>query len=114
MVKVKATDRSIATGRRVKELGRIATPGEEFYVSEARFNYLNGNNPLRTVFVIKAENEVKEQPKLEDLLVLQKEPEVVTIEPETVTVFNDIKKREEIEAVQKPKRTYRKKTTKSE
>ena len=44
-MKVIATDVSRRFNLRLKELHRVANPGEVFEVTEDRFVYLNGNNP---------------------------------------------------------------------
>ena len=44
-MKVIATDVSKRYNLRLKELHRVANPGEIFEVTEDRFVYLNGNNP---------------------------------------------------------------------
>ena len=55
MKHVKATNVSSITGIKIKELGRIAMPGEEFDVSDSRYVVLSGNNMYHKVFVILCE-----------------------------------------------------------
>ena len=50
-MKVIATDVSRRYNLRLKELHRVANPGEIFEVTEDRFVYLNGNNPRGYVVV---------------------------------------------------------------
>ena len=51
MIKVAATDMSVKLNVGIKELGRIATPGEEFEVSNTRYPVLTGRNQYKAVFV---------------------------------------------------------------
>lgn len=58
---VVATEMSSRLNVRIKELQRVAIPGEEFEVSPSRYELLHGNNRYRAVFVVLAEkgNEVE-------------------------------------------------------
>lgn len=58
-MKVKATNQYEKLGLRDNELGRIPKEGEEFEVSEERYNVLTKTNKFNTVFVEKIE-EAKE------------------------------------------------------
>lgn len=69
MVRVKATDASIKYNIRIKELRRCASPGEEFDVSDSRFDTLSGNNHYHVIFVAKCE---EEEPELEEEVVVKK------------------------------------------
>lgn len=55
-MKVRATDVSAKLKVGIKELHRIATPGEEFDVTNARYKILSGDNRYRAVFVINVDN----------------------------------------------------------
>ena len=75
-MKVQATDVSKRYKLKIKELGRIANPGEVFEVTRDRFVVLNGANQFKSVFVVRytePENEVeKEQlPESKEQLVNQ-------------------------------------------
>ena len=66
-MKVQATDVSKRYKLKIKELGRIANPGEVFEVTRDRFVVLNGANQFKSVFVVRytepekeVEKEVKE------------------------------------------------------
>ena len=59
-MKVVATAASSKLGVKVKELGRIARPGEEFEVSQARFKILNGGNRYRSIFAVPVPNVPKQ------------------------------------------------------
>lgn len=50
---VKATMMSSKLRVGIKELGRIANPGEEFEISSVRYPILAGNNKYNAVFVTK-------------------------------------------------------------
>lgn len=50
-MRVKATDMSMRLNIRIKELHRIASPGEEFDVSPMRYEILSGKNAYKAVFV---------------------------------------------------------------
>ena len=50
-MKVQATDVSKRYKLKIKELGRIANPGEVFEVTRDRFVVLNGANQFKSVFV---------------------------------------------------------------
>ena len=58
MKHVRATNVSAITGIKIKELGRVASPGEEFDVIDSRFKTLSGNNMYHKVFVVLAEQPV--------------------------------------------------------
>ena len=63
-MKVQATDVSKRYKLKIKELGRIANPGEVFEVTRDRFVVLNGANQFKSVFVVRytePERESKEQ-----------------------------------------------------
>ena len=66
-MKVQATDVSKRYKLKIKELGRIANPGEVFEVTRDRFVVLNGANQFKSVFVTRyVEPEpVKEEAKVE-------------------------------------------------
>ena len=50
-MKVQATDVSKRYKLKIKELGRIANPGEVFEVTRERFVVLNGANQYKSIFV---------------------------------------------------------------
>ena len=60
---VKATEMSLKLQVAIKELKRIAAPGEEFEVSSIRYQILSGNNKYNAVFVIKVPDKPKEDPQ---------------------------------------------------
>ena len=68
-MKVQATDVSKRFKLKIKELGRIANPGEVFEVARDRFVVLNGANQFKSVFVTRyVEPEpVKEEAKIEEV-----------------------------------------------
>ena len=68
-MKVQATDVSKRYKLKIKELGRIANPGEVFEVTRDRFVVLNGANQFKSVFVTRyVEPEpVKEEAKVEEV-----------------------------------------------
>ena len=68
-MKVQATDVSKRYKLKIKELGRIANPGEVFEVTRDRFIVLNGANQFKSVFVTRyVEPEpVKEEAKVEEV-----------------------------------------------
>lgn len=51
MKRVKATRESMMSNIKIKELGRIAAPGEVFDVSNMRYVTLTGRNMYHKVFV---------------------------------------------------------------
>lgn len=51
MKSVKATDASQKHNIKIRELGRVANPGEVFKVTDERYRVLNGNNRFGYVFV---------------------------------------------------------------
>lgn len=57
MKKVRATSASTDLRVEIKELHRLALPGEEFEVSDDRFEVLRGNNRFKAVFVSEIEQE---------------------------------------------------------
>ena len=76
-MKVQATDVSKRFKLKIKELGRIANPGEVFEVTRERFVVLNGANQFKSIFVTryiepepaKEETEpVKEEAKIEEVV----------------------------------------------
>ena len=76
-MKVQATDVSKRFKLKIKELGRIANPGEVFEVTRDRFVVLNGANQFKSIFVtryvepepVKEETEpVKEEAKVEEVV----------------------------------------------
>ena len=68
-MKVQATDVSKRYKLKIKEIGRIANPGEVFEVTRDRFVVLNGANQFKSVFVTRyVEPEpVKEEAKVEEV-----------------------------------------------
>lgn len=63
-MKVQATDVSKRFKLKIKELGRIANPGEVFEVTRDRFVVLNGANQFKSVFVVRytePENEAEKE-----------------------------------------------------
>lgn len=71
MLKVIATDVSKKYNLRLKELHRVAQPGEIFEVTDDRFVYLNGNNPKGYVVVEwyqEPEEEIKETKTFDDIV----------------------------------------------
>ena len=52
-MKVQATDVSKRYKLKIKELGRIANPGEVFEVTRDRFVVLNGANQFKSVFAVR-------------------------------------------------------------
>ena len=73
-MKVQATDVSKRYKLKIKELGRIANPGEVFEVTRDRFVVLNGANQFKSVFVVRY-TEPKKEPEKE-ILPESKEPPV--------------------------------------
>ncbi len=103
-MKVIATDVSRRYNLRLKELHRVANPGEIFEVTEERFVYLNGNNPrgYRVVEWYQEPEEVKVEPVVEEVEPIVEEVEPVVVEPVMVEV--------PMEEKPKKKRTTKKKT----
>ena len=64
-MRVRATDRSKVLHIPIIELRRIVEPGEEFELSEAAFQRLNGNGPSHIKFVeeVIVEKPVKKRKK---------------------------------------------------
>ena len=62
-MKVQATDVSKRYKLKIKELGRIANPGEVFEVTRDRFVVLNGANQFKSVFVVRYTEPEKEPEK---------------------------------------------------
>lgn len=60
---VKATDMSSKLNVRIKELHRVASPGEQFEVSPMRFEILNGKNRYKAVFVTAVKAATEKQTK---------------------------------------------------
>ena len=72
-MKVQATDVSKRYKLKIKELGRIANPGEVFEVTRERYIILNGANQYKSVFVTKY---VEPEPAKEEAKVEEVKPEV--------------------------------------
>ena len=71
-MKVQATDVSKRYKLKIKELGRIANPGEVFEVTRDRFVVLNGANQFKSVFVVRyTEPEKKPEKEVKEVLVDQ-------------------------------------------
>ena len=96
MIKVRATGASRMYGKTIKELGRIANPGEEFFVTPERLEVLLGKNPY---FLCTVERVDEDQPVVEVKPVVE---EIVEEKAEVV--------KEEIPTPKKT--TTKKKTTK--
>ena len=62
-MKVQATDVSKRYKLKIKELGRIANPGEVFEVTRDRFVVLNGANQFKSIFVVRYTEPEKESEK---------------------------------------------------
>ena len=62
-MKVQATDVSKRYKLKIKELGRIANPGEVFEVTRDRFVVLNGANQFKSIFVVRYTEPEKEPEK---------------------------------------------------
>ena len=72
-MKVQATDVSKRFKLKIKELGRIANPGEVFEVTRDRFVVLNGANQFKSIFVTRY---VEPEPAKEETKVEERKPEV--------------------------------------
>lgn len=72
-MKVQATDVSKRFKLKIKELGRIANPGEVFEVTRDRFVVLNGANQFKSIFVTRY---VEPEPAKEETKVEEVKPEV--------------------------------------
>ena len=72
-MKVQATDVSKRYKLKIKELGRIANPGEVFEVTRDRFVVLNGANQFKSVFVVRY-TEPEKEPEKEILPESKKQP----------------------------------------
>ena len=72
-MKVQATDVSKRYKLKIKELGRIANPGEVFEVTRERYIILNGANQYKSIFVTKY---VEPEPAKEEVKVEEVKPEV--------------------------------------
>ena len=72
-MKVQATDVSKRYKLKIKELGRIANPGEVFEVTRERYIILNGANQYKSIFVTKY---VEPEPAKEEAKVEEVKPEV--------------------------------------
>ena len=71
-MKVQATDVSKRYKLKIKELGRIANPGEVFEVTRDRFVVLNGANQFKSVFVVRyTEPEKEPEKEVKEVLVDQ-------------------------------------------
>ena len=81
MKHVVATNVSMITGIKIKELGRVAFPGEEFDVSESRFIVLSGNNMYHKVFAILAESKHTNAEPVEEIQVDESIIEEIEEEP---------------------------------
>ena len=93
---VRATEASAKLRVKIKDLGRIATPGEEFEVSESRYEVLAGKNKYKAVFVVpvvveKEEVAFVEEPEVVEQVV-EEQPEVVE-EPVVEEVVQEKPKR---------------------
>ena len=62
-MKVQATDVSKRYKLKIKELGRVANPGEVFEVTRDRIVVLNGANQFKSVFVVRYTEPEKEVEK---------------------------------------------------
>ena len=78
-MKVQATDVSKRFKLKIKELGRIANPGEVFEVTRDRFVVLNGANQFKSIFVTRY---VEPEPAKEEMV---KEEAIEEIKPEVQT-----------------------------
>jgi len=105
MVKVRATKASRIYNKAFKEFHRIVEEGEEFEITEERYDFLHGGNQFNIIFVEKVE-EKKEKVKI-DPPVKEEQPEIFVIEPGEEPVKVD----EELKPVKKtkPKTTKKKK-----
>lgn len=112
-MKVRATEASQKLSVKIRDLNRIAQPGEVFEVSEARFDVLHGHNKFGVVFVEKLDAEPA--PKVEKAVVkpaedvVEEKPEIIVIEPGKEPVRVNEKLEEEKPKVEK--KTAKKKTT---
>ena len=68
-MKVQATDVSKRFKLKIKELGRVANPGEVFEVTRDRFVVLNGANQFKSIFVTRyiEPEPAKEEAKVEEI-----------------------------------------------
>lgn len=135
MHKVAATDQSRKSGIKIAELGRVASPGEIFYVNDSRLRVLRGDNKYRMIFVVELRDNnhsyLDNKPKSQELYnkdplgdfnnisveSIEEDPEVFILEPgkEPIKVdenLNPIK--EEKEAVVKKTTKGRKRVKKEE
>ena len=119
-MKVIATDVSKRYNLRLKELHRVANPGEIFEVTEDRFVYLNGNNP-RGYKVVEWYQEPEEVvvPKVEDepipLVASAAAIELddgTIIENPTFEMFTEVVSEEPAVEEKPKKKSTKKKTTK--
>ena len=110
-MKVRATEASQKLSVKIRDLNRIAQPGEIFEVSEARFDVLHGHNKFGVVFVEKLDAEPT--PKVEKAVVkpaeevVEEKPEIIVIEPGKEPVNEKL----EEEKPKVEKKTTKKKTT---
>jgi hypothetical protein len=119
-MKVIATDVSKRYNLRLKELHRVANPGEIFEVTEDRFVYLNGNNP-RGYKVVEWYQEPEEVvvPEVEDepipLVASAAAIELddgTIIENPTFEMFTEVVSEEPVVEEKPKKKSTKKKTTK--
>ena len=79
-MKVQATDVSKRYKLKIKELGRIANPGEVFEVTRDRFVVLNGANQFKSVFVVRY-TEPEKEPEKEQLPESKEQPVDQEVKP---------------------------------
>ena len=87
-MKVQATDVSKRYKLKIKELGRIANPGEVFEVTRDRFVVLNGANQFKSVFVVRYTEPEKE---------VEKEVKEVSVDQEVKPKKRGRKKKESLD-----------------
>jgi len=99
MVRVMATNASAESNIIIKELGRVAEPGEEFDVSAYRYVILSGKNKYNKIFVVRWINDEPEA-----------EQDINTEENDNVILENIIEEVTPIseDTVKQPKRRKRK------
>lgn len=64
-MKVRATNAYEELKLKALELDRVPKAGEEFEIKNEKFQFLNGNNNFKKVFVEKIEEEKKESKELD-------------------------------------------------
>jgi len=130
---VKATNQSQLRKLRIRELGRLASVGEQFIVDDDRYLVLAGDNKYKAVFVTLVKDlpeklivipEMQSEEKVESPLEVKKvdipadeTPEVIIIEPnqEPIKVSESLTVEESSEVpVEKKKRTRKKKVVTEE